>query len=406
MDSKSQNAAARKKASKLNETLVSAFLENIPELVYFKDRRSRFIAASDSLAHRIGVGNAKDLIGRSDNEFYSAESARRMLRDEEKIIETGVPILGKVGKQIWQDGRVTWQFTSKLPLRDEPGRIIGTFGISKDVTKEMELESAIRQASCLVWHADVFTDSKGDLEWKMILTPSPLYKRIFGKESGPGDNKLWSKENVPKWELINKRSARAILEGRPDYSQQFQVYVREKAFYLDEHVSITPVGDSRWSLVGVVVDITARRMAELALVAEKERLSVILRSMSEGVIATDHLGDVVFINEAATVITQWGNKDAVGRHITKICTLLDAASGDPISLSAKGVIDDATFDLTHFDAVLKGRSGRECHIELRVVPVADVQLKRVSSILVFREIEESRVAARTVGTRRTRTSTD
>jgi PAS domain S-box-containing protein len=406
MDSKGQTASAQKKASKLNETLVSAFLENIPELIYFKDRRSRFIAASDSLARRIGVGDAKDLIGRSDIEFYTAESARRMLRDEEQIIETGVPILGKVGKQIWQDGRVTWQFTSKLPLRDEPGHIIGTFGISKDVTKEMELESAIRQASCLVWHADVSTDSKGDLDWKMILTPSPLYKRIFGKESGPGDNKLWSKENVPKWDLINKRSAKAILEGRPDYSQQFQVYVREKAFYLDEHVSITPVGNSRWSLVGVVVDVTARRTAELALVAEKERLSVILRSMSEGVIATDHLGEVVFINEAATEITQWGNKDAVGRHVTKICMLLDASSGEPISLSTKGAIGDAIIDRTHFNAVLKGRSGRQCHVELRVVPVADVQLKRVSSIIVFREIEESRVAVRTDRSRRPRTTTD
>jgi PAS domain S-box-containing protein len=395
MDPKSQTASARKKASRLNATLVSAFLENIPELIYFKDRRSRFIAASDSLARRIGVGSAKDLIGRSDNEFYTAESARRMLRDEEQIIETGVPILGKVGKQIWQDGRVTWQFTSKLPLRNEPGRIIGTFGISKDVTKEMELESAIRQASCLVWHADVAVDSKGELDWKMILTPSPLYKRIFGKESGPGDNKLWSKENVPKWDLINRRAARAILEGRPDYSQQFQVYIREKAFYLDEHVSITPVGNSKWSLVGVVVDITARRTAELALVAEKERLSVILRSMSEGVIATDHLGDVVFINEAATVITQWANKDAVGRHLTKICTLLDAVSGDPILLPAKGATNEAIFNLTHCSAVLIGRSGRQCHIELRMVPVADVQLKRVSSILVFREIEESRLAGKT-----------
>jgi PAS domain S-box-containing protein len=372
----------------LDKLMLSSILGHVPEVVFFKDRESRFIAVSDSLVRRIGANNADELTGRSDSDFYSEESAGRMLEDEKQIVATGVPITSKPGKQIWKDGRVTLQLTSKFPLRDEDGAIIGTFGFSRDVTKEFELESALRQADSLIWHADVVERTSGLLEWRMTLTASSLFRRIFGKDPPPGYDHLWTEEIVPKWKLINARSAAAILDGKSGYNQQFQIYVRERAFYLDEHVSITRVANHRWNLVGIVVDITSRRKAELALIGARDRIAVILEMMSEAVIATDHSNTIAFINQAAAEMIQWSAKDATGRLVTDVLRLTEPASGTPLTIFPDDNADVSKKGVTTLHAVLVGRSGTKRHIEVRIVADRNINW-RVGAVLVFREVSKS-----------------
>ncbi len=129
----------------LDHALVRAFLENVPDLVYFKDRDSRFIAVSRSKAIRHGLMPA-EMVGKSDADFFSPQHAEWARADEESIMNTGTPVLGKLEKITWPDGRQTWATSSKLPLRDEHGEVIGTFGLSNDVTKSKQLELELEKA--------------------------------------------------------------------------------------------------------------------------------------------------------------------------------------------------------------------------------------------------------------------
>lgn len=129
----------------LDRALVTAFLNNVPDHVYFKDRASRFIAVSKSLA-RLHDLEPADLIGKTDFDLFSDVHARPASEDEQRIIRTGDPIVGKLEKETWADGRITWVLTSKLPLRDDHGEIVGTFGLSKDVTASREMELALEKA--------------------------------------------------------------------------------------------------------------------------------------------------------------------------------------------------------------------------------------------------------------------
>jgi PAS domain S-box-containing protein len=129
----------------LDRALVTAFLDNVPDNVYFKDRESRFIAVSKSKARRHHLEPA-DLIGKTDFELFSDAHARSAFEDEQRIIRTGEPIVGQLEKETWPDGRVTWVLTSKVPLRNDQGEIVGTFGIGKDVTKSKGMELALEQA--------------------------------------------------------------------------------------------------------------------------------------------------------------------------------------------------------------------------------------------------------------------
>ena len=147
----------------LDRTVVAAFLDHVPDLVYFKDHASRFIAVSRSKARRHGL-EPPDLIGKSDADFFSAEHAQAARADEEHIIATGESVVGKTERITWPDGRESWAMSSKLPLRDAEGAIIGTFGLSRDVTAahrvQQELETTQRNlvdASRMAGMAEVAT---------------------------------------------------------------------------------------------------------------------------------------------------------------------------------------------------------------------------------------------------------
>ncbi|MGA2642917.1 MAG: PAS domain S-box protein, partial [Spirochaetia bacterium] len=127
----------------LERSLLSALMENIPDYIYFKDVESRFIRTSRAHAQTFGLHDAKEAIGKTDRDFFSGEHARKAYEDEQRIIRTGEPLLNVEEKETWPNRPDTWVLTSKMPLRDQEGKIIGTFGISRDITERKQAEERL-----------------------------------------------------------------------------------------------------------------------------------------------------------------------------------------------------------------------------------------------------------------------
>jgi len=127
--------------------LVNSLMDNIPDHVYFKDIESRFIRINKSHAESFGLTDARDAIGKSDFDFFSSEHARAAYEDEQKIIKTGEVIV-KAEKLTWEDKPPKWSSSVKLPLRDLNGEIIGTFGISRDITDQRKAEEQYYLLAC------------------------------------------------------------------------------------------------------------------------------------------------------------------------------------------------------------------------------------------------------------------
>jgi len=129
------------------DELFEFLLEHIPDRIYFKDENSHFIRVSRAKAERHGIADPRELIGKTDFDLFAAEHADAALADEQRIMRTGESITGKVEKEKLPDGQVHWALSTKMPLRNSRGEIIGTCGISKDMTALKQMEEALAHSN-------------------------------------------------------------------------------------------------------------------------------------------------------------------------------------------------------------------------------------------------------------------
>jgi len=150
-----QSIVERKRAEEeltQEQYLINTLLDNLPDHVYFKDRESRFIRINKAQAKFFGLDHPDKAILKTDFDFFTGEHAKQAYDDEQAIIKTG-QLLSKEEKETHHDRPDSWVSTVKLPLRDKEENIIGTFGISRDITghklaeEEIRLKNELLQAS-------------------------------------------------------------------------------------------------------------------------------------------------------------------------------------------------------------------------------------------------------------------
>lgn len=118
--------------------LLRMLIDHVPLQVYFKDRDSRFVLTNRQMAEWMGLQQPGELIGKHDRDFFGQEHAEGAATDEKQIMESGIPLTGKLERETWHAGSDTWVLTSKFPWLDSRGRVQGTFGVSSDVTQLVE----------------------------------------------------------------------------------------------------------------------------------------------------------------------------------------------------------------------------------------------------------------------------
>jgi sigma-B regulation protein RsbU (phosphoserine phosphatase) len=123
-----------------HQRLLTALTDTIPDNIYFKDRQSRFIRVNRAMARRLGLDDPAEAVGLTDFDVFKFEHAQQAFEDEQRLMQNEEPILDKEERETWQDGHVTWVSSSKLPLRDARGELIGTFGVSRDITERKEAQ--------------------------------------------------------------------------------------------------------------------------------------------------------------------------------------------------------------------------------------------------------------------------
>lgn len=132
-----------------NIELLQQLMDNMTDNIFFKDLKTRFIMMNQSCARWNGFKTPQEAVGKSDADLFTEEFAAAAKADEQQVHETGEPMRCKEEHAEWEDGHMKWVSTSKVPLRDTDGNIVGCIGIGRDITdlkrKESELIEATRK---------------------------------------------------------------------------------------------------------------------------------------------------------------------------------------------------------------------------------------------------------------------
>ncbi|TVP79717.1 MAG: PAS domain S-box protein [Puniceicoccaceae bacterium] len=126
--------------------LFESLMEQTADLIYIKDKKSRFVAASQALAKMHGYADRHDLEGLTDFDLFTREHAQQTYDDEQEILRTGKAFVNKLAKETWEDGKVTWASSTKAPLYLSSGKLAGIIGISRDVTNEYLAQQQLAQS--------------------------------------------------------------------------------------------------------------------------------------------------------------------------------------------------------------------------------------------------------------------
>jgi PAS domain S-box-containing protein len=300
--------------------LMASLLDTLPDQIYFKDIHHRFLRANPSLARMRGLADPAELLGKSDADYFTAARSCRTAAIERQIMDSGQPVIDLEELELQPDRPPTWHLTTKMPLRDPRGNIIGTFGVSRDITERKRIESQLHETSerfaiasesagIGVWEHDVVSNS---LTWDDGMYR--LYGLPRGTDSKP--HALWVSSLHPEDRERCEAEIATALRGEKEFDTEFRI-VRpdgETRYLKAASRTLRALDGSALMMTGANVDVTERRRAELGLLEASSLLRTVLDSASEvSIIATDPRLTIKVFNAGAERLLGYTSDEMIGR---------------------------------------------------------------------------------------------
>ena len=269
--SQSESAAPTGPDESLDSAILRLLMENIPDRIYFKDRQSRFVRVNRAHAQWLGAASPEAVVGKTDFDFFARDHATVAYNEEQRIIETGQPVLGEIQFITKQDGRTAWGSTSKLPWRDASGQIIGTFGLTRDVTAAKQAEEKLTEEHNLLRTIIDHLPSRifvKDSEAKYLLN-NEAHLRELGvtRQEDAKGRTVGEFYKGPRAEQAIADDHQILAGGPPVINQEKTDYGAQGSthWWITTKVPLQDVRKKIIGLVGISHDITLRKRTEQEL---------------------------------------------------------------------------------------------------------------------------------------------
>jgi len=367
---------------KSDTQLLDLLMDHLPHSIFFKDINSQFTRVNRACAVKFGLKNADEVVGRTDFDFFDDIHAQATLNDEQRIIDTGTPIIGKVEKETFhgnEEQEVRWSSTTKMPLFDKNKNVIGTFGISRDITEQKIAELALRESE--EKYRNIFeniqdviyrTDNNG-----IVTEVSPSIERYSGYErkniiGSPVENFYYYQEDREN-----------LIENLKVYGQVSDFEIRLKTadkrlVYTSINANLLRDRDGNVEGVeGIMRDITDRKLAELELKETYNFFGQILSTTSEGIYVLDSGLKYSYWNRQMEKLTGLKKEDVIGKKPREIFPHMENnelfANYDQALKGKRVVSDDYFFEIS--------RTGKRGWVQAQYAPMLDED-KKINGVLV------------------------
>lgn len=307
-------------ALRQERNLLRSLIDNLPDFVYIKDPGSRFILLNEAVRRHLGAATIQEVIGKTDFDFSPHELAGQYYADEQAILASNESRIGY--EELIYDhetDRFRWMLTTKIPLHDEQGQVIGLVGLNRDITELKEAQEALRKSEAR-YRAIVEDQTELICRFRLDKTltfVNDAYCRYFDQTVetllGQPFTDFILEEERARWEV----SLASLSRDNPVDTIEYRVSL--------------PYGETRWhrwtnrlifdeygepvEFQAVGRDITGRKQVEEALRESEARLEGVLNTATDAIITVDAHQKIVFFNMAAGWIFHYKPEEVIGRPL-------------------------------------------------------------------------------------------
>jgi PAS domain S-box-containing protein len=275
--------------------LLRTLIDSLPDNIFVKDRQSRFLVNNLAHVRTLGAVRPEEVLGKTDRDIFPAESANQYYADEEALMKSGQPLNREESVVIPLTGETRWLQTTKVPLRDKQGAVVGLIGISRDVTERKRAEEALRQSRdelekrvaertaqisqerlilrTLIDNLPDCIYAKDAAGRKILANPADLKNLRCKTEAeavGKSDFDLFPKEIAEQFWADDQK----VIHGEPVINREEHLFdeAGRKRWLLTSKLPLLDQNGKIVGLMGIGRDITERKEAEDALRDREEKL--------------------------------------------------------------------------------------------------------------------------------------
>lgn len=268
----SSSGSESKSSTHENPELLYALIDNMPDWIYIKDVKSRFILANKHMASYHGIEDPGEMAGKSDNDYYPSDLAKTFYEDEQEIIKSGKSLINQEESLKYPSGEKVVLSTTKIPIYNKSGKTLGIVGIGRNITSQKEDQQRLKELSMVASGTEnvvVIMDHEGNFKWvnKGFETRYGHSLEEFISKKGGNLRELSSKGE------INEILDEVLLTRKPyTYASRTQDAEANDAWY---QTNITPIVNEKEEITSLFLidsDITAIKKADLQIKQQKYEL--------------------------------------------------------------------------------------------------------------------------------------
>jgi two-component system, cell cycle sensor histidine kinase and response regulator CckA len=351
--------------------LTDMLMENVPDNIYFKDRDSRFLRISNNHAKKFCLENPEQAVGKTDFDFFTKEHAQLAFNDEQTIMKSGKPMVGIEEKETMPDGHVTWVSTTKMPLRDKKGHVIGTFGISRDISERKRAEEEL-----LFTNIILSTQMETSIDGIIVVDENLAiisYNHRFVTMWGIPQELIEQKTDKPVLELVSSKvkdprsfiqKVEYLYKHKSETSHDEILLKDERIFDRYSAPMIGPKG-RYYGRVWYFRDITDRKRAEEALRKSEEKYRNLIDNIKEGIFISDEQGVIQFANKELARIHGYENPDELKNK--KFTEFIEHLVREKIEHQIRTTTDEMQMVMQEFPIVKS--DGSLAYVNVRPSPI-------------------------------------
>ena len=300
-------------AMRKQKDMFELVINSVPTRIFWKDLNSVYLGCNMSFLEAVKKNKTEDVIGKNDFDLIWAKEAEKYINDDRQIIKKGIPKLGYEESYILPDGKKIWWQSSKMPLKDNTGKIIGVLATSEDVTDRKQTEKALEESEeyfrTLIENS---SDVISILNDKGIITyESPSHEKVLGYETGKliGEN-VFGLVHPDDRERISMQFVKLLKRSNEIEQVNFRFLHKDGTWIYIEGTGTNLLHSSK--IKGIVVnyrDVTDRKQAEEVIKNQAAKWQTTFNAMSDSVSIIDLDGKISQYNAATLSLFNVNEED-------------------------------------------------------------------------------------------------